>query len=101
MWLAGGPYLSEARAGQCPAPRRQPPKLEVLFAVPDRFSAGRELYNPPVWHVFLSGALKEFYGPFYDPPNPVEMLLWSLISTLHCILCLVEFKLCKSLVIYI
>ena len=23
--------------------------------------------RPPVWSMFLSGALKELYGPFYDP----------------------------------
>ena len=65
--MTGGSYLSEARAGQCPALRRQPPKLEAMFAVPDRFWAGQRLYDPPVWPVFLSGTPKGLYGPFYDP----------------------------------
>ena len=52
--------------------RPEPPKLEALFAVPDRFWAGQRLCDPPVWPVFLSGAPNELYEPFYDPP--VEML---------------------------
>ena len=43
-----------------------------LFAVPDRFWAGQRLCDPLVRPVFLSGALKELYGPFYD--SLVEML---------------------------
>ena len=66
--MTGEPYLSEARAG----PRRQPPKLEALFAVPDRFWARQGALRPPVWPVFLSDALKELYGPLLRPP--VEML---------------------------
>ena len=31
---------------QCPAPRRQPPNLEALFAVPDRFWAGQKFCDP-------------------------------------------------------
>ena len=51
--------------------------LEALFVVPDRFWAGRRLCDPPVWPVFLSGALKELYGPFYDPPG--DALITKLI----------------------
>ena len=65
--MTGGPYLSEARAGQCPAPRRQRPKLEALFAAPDRFWAGQRLCDHPVWPIFLSGALNKLYGPFTTP----------------------------------
>ena len=59
VWLTGRPYLSEARAGQCSTTRRQPPTLEALLAVPDRFWDGQSLYDPTVWPVFLSGAPME------------------------------------------
>ena len=59
------PYPSEARAGQCPTPRRQPPKLEARFAVSDKFWTGREIYDLDVgdfsvWHP------NKALGPLYE-----------------------------------
>ena len=59
VWLTGGSYLSEARFGQCPAPRREPLNLEALLAVSDGFWAGQTLCDPSVWPVFLFGAIME------------------------------------------
>ena len=75
VWMTGGPYLSEMRAGQCPTSPSQPPKLEARLAVSDRVWAGQRLYDPLMWPIFLSGTPKGLYRPFYDPPVEISKIL--------------------------